>query len=53
MAVLMCCNEIPCRSILERDFMVQLERTFIPQLEKFMKLCKRYKDDTLYHYYFE
>ena len=37
----------PLDPVLAVIFMVQLERTLKPELEKFMKLLKRYVDDTI------
>ena len=37
----------PLDPVLAGIFMVQLERTLKPELEKFMKLLKRYVDDTI------
>ena len=33
--------------VLAEIFMVHLERTLMPELQKFMKPCKRYVDDTI------
>ena len=37
----------PLRPVLAGIFMIHLERTLTPELEKFMKPWKRYVDDTI------